>query len=341
MRIYLRKLVLWTVTFCIGFLFTFNVYNHSVWVYDERVKPWNLKFQDQHDNKHIVDSRNIGLKVKLHTNGSFEQNIEVTGDNTTITQKQLKLETVAIDKNILLFPSLERYEDDRIVAQMNHRPKYIIEHEKKGEVTPMKTILFYNGLRFPDGQQRLLEDKCPTNQCLLISDRNKAPVADAIVFHQPPSGIYFSRPRNQIWLLFMLESPYHTPSLGALNDVINWTATYRHDSVIVAPYEKFVPFNDSVLQKTQTKNYALGKTKKIAWFVSNCGARNGRRKYADALAKFIDIDIYGTCGPLSCPRSKADECFGMLNRDYKFYLAFENSNCRDYITEKYFVTGLQ
>ena len=31
----------------------------------------------------------------------------------------------------------------------------------------------------------------------------------------------------------------------------------------------------------------------------------------------------------------------MLDRDYKFYLAFENSNCMDYITEKFFDTGLQ
>lgn len=33
-------------------------------------------------------------------------------------------------------------------------------------------------------------------------------------------------------------------------------------------------------------------------------------------------------------------CFEMLNRDYKFYLAFENSNCRSYITEKLYVNGL-
>ena len=78
----------------------------------------------------------------------------------------------------------------------------------------------------------------------------------------------------------------------------------------------------------------------MAWFVSNCGARNGRLQYAKELQKYIEVDIYGSCGTKRCPRSQAKNCFNMLNKDYKFYLAFENSNCRDYITEKFFVNGL-
>lgn len=52
------------------------------------------------------------------------------------------------------------------------------------------------------------------------------------------------------------------------------------------------------------------------------------------------MDIYGACGNYKCPRSTADKCFDILDNDYKFYLAFENSNCRDYITEKFFVNAL-
>ena len=85
---------------------------------------------------------------------------------------------------------------------------------------------------------------------------------------------------------------------------------------------------------------AANKTKAVAWFVSNCGARNGRLNYAKELSKFIQVDIYGACGSKRCPRAQSNTCFDMLNRDYKFYLAFENSNCKDYITEKFFVNGL-
>lgn len=78
----------------------------------------------------------------------------------------------------------------------------------------------------------------------------------------------------------------------------------------------------------------------VAWFVSNCGAKNNRLEFAHQLQKYIDVDIYGGCGTKNCPRHSGDRCLEVLAKEYKFYLAFENSNCRDYITEKFYVNAL-
>lgn len=122
---------------------------------------------------------------------------------------------------------------------------------------------------------------------------------------------------------------------------INWTATYRHDSDIVTPYEKFVLYDPEVkFQPKPLYNYAENKTKKVAWFVSNCFARNGRLQYGRELQKYIDVDIYGACGDHVCAKGHQNECFERLQKNYKFYLSFENSNCLDYITEKFYVNGL-
>ena len=55
----------------------------------------------------------------------------------------------------------------------------------------------------------------------------------------------------------------------------------------MTPYESWQYYDPSVVSKPQTVNYAANKTKKVAWFVSNCGARNGRLQYAQELSKYI------------------------------------------------------
>lgn len=75
--------------------------------------------------------------------------------------------------------------------------------------------------------------------------------------------------------------------------------------------------------------------------VSNCNARSNRQEYVRILSKYISVDIFsqdGRCGGTdACPRSKNyDVCYNMIEQDYKFYFAFENSICEDYVTEKFF-----
>ena len=88
-----------------------------------------------------------------------------------------------------------------------------------------------------------------------------------------------------------------------------------------------------------TGNHAEGKSKMVVWMVSNCKAQNGRLDYVRRLQRYIPVDIYGACGTLKCEHKKQKECKEMMARDYKFVIAFENSMCRDYVTEKFYYNG--
>ena len=89
----------------------------------------------------------------------------------------------------------------------------------------------------------------------------------------------------------------------------------------------------------------------VAWFVSNLRPANSRTEYAKELARHLQVDIYvpegasdieqlGDLRPLRC-KQWAAACYEMLARDYRFYLSFENSNCRHYVIEKLFMNALK
>ncbi|VDK86730.1 unnamed protein product [Dibothriocephalus latus] len=79
------------------------------------------------------------------------------------------------------------------------------------------------------------------------------------------------------------------------------------------------------------------KRKLIAWLVSNMNAENRRKEVAARLRRWVPVDIYGL-HRLPCPGGNCHEKLGQI---YKFYLAFENSNCRGYLTEKLFTDALR
>lgn len=45
--------------------------------------------------------------------------------------------------------------------------------------------------------------------------------------------------------------------------MFNWTASYRRDSDIVTPYERWVYHDSKITEKELHRNYAANKTKKV------------------------------------------------------------------------------
>lgn len=80
------------------------------------------------------------------------------------------------------------------------------------------------------------------------------------------------------------------------------------------------------------------KSRSVVWMSSHCPTHGGRDLFAEELSKYIDVDVYGTCGTKVCPNGQTEQCLLKFAQNYKFFLAFENTLCKDYITEKFFRT---
>lgn len=90
------------------------------------------------------------------------------------------------------------------------------------------------------------------------------------------------------------------------------------------------------------RNYSDEKTRLVAWASSHCSSPAFlREQYVEQLQLYIPVDIFGKCNPSGppCPRG-SQQCDALLSM-YKFYLAFENGFCEDYITEKYWEQALE
>ena len=173
---------------------------------------------------------------------------------------------------------------------------------------------------------------CSQGNCVTTRNRSLLAEADAIVFEMrgeilplPPR-----RPHQQ-FVFFLKESPAQVPLRERrYRGVFNLTMTYRYDSDVLSTY-------NSVSEGAESTPLPdiRGRSKAVAWIVSHCKTASGRELYVEELQRFIDVDVYGKCGPLECPTEQ--NCHRMVANQYYFYLSFENSQCRDYVTEKLFL----
>ena len=214
---------------------------------------------------------------------------------------------------------------------------------------------------------------CPISNCHITKDKS-LPISefDALLFHLANIGQLkpeelpdkLIRTANQRYVMFFLEPPsVHWMErlilkLG-INHSFNWTMTYRLDSDIPIPYGWIVPklvpafhvpsirekgkwepsynprlFVDSLRAKS-SKFFALAhRPRGAAWLVSHCNSDSERERYVNELSKHMQVDIFGQCGNVLCSSLKNVSCSDYIIQNYMFYLAFENTLCDEYVTEK-------
>ncbi|XP_045448850.1 alpha-(1,3)-fucosyltransferase C-like [Melitaea cinxia] len=219
------------------------------------------------------------------------------------------------------------------------------------------------------GRQGFIDRNCTFTNCFVTSNRlylGDYTKFDVVAFAGPEvrfmnkQGFYDSLPKkrspHQKYTFASIESADNYPVCSdSFDGFFNWTWTYRLDSEakwgyiairdsknnLIGPkkemnwikLEDMKPVSDGLKEKLRIK------TKAAAWFVSNCYSRSERELFVSRLKihlmKYdLKVDVYGECGLMKCPRNKEDKCNKIIEKDYYFYLSFENSFAEDYVTEK-------
>ncbi|KAL3319062.1 hypothetical protein Ciccas_002259 [Cichlidogyrus casuarinus] len=186
--------------------------------------------------------------------------------------------------------------------------------------------------------------------CSLSYEFDRLPYADLVVFERSAdhNWMYKQKP-EQIWTRLILESP----SNRSPDDNYDWEYDYRSNVILPSPYGMYLSYekpecltSPEIMDDIQNGNWTLdylpedfqSKADEATALISNTRSANNRLEIIEELKRYFPVRMYGPTFT-SCPNHHAD-CKQYLGSRFKFYLAFENSNCREYITEKFFFNAL-
>lgn len=266
-------------------------------------------------------------------------------------------------------------DDDRIEYQLtsnvnNVTFRSIIHQRTKPKLIFLATSQAWWGGTETEQQRLALFNHCPINHCKVavayeFKENFTISACDAVItpalslLPAIRNGDKLFRPENlryQHWIYFGLESPHYSwNKLSNLKDfvgMINWTATYRTDSDLVVPYSKWVryrqhdyPFSsneDIKSRRNVWRNKSDNNRVYVLALISNCQAQGRLEVVRDLRMAGIHVDLFGRCGNTNetTSRKHSSELLQVARKKYHFFLALENSRCRSYVTEKFFVNAL-
>ena len=144
--------------------------------------------------------------------------------------------------------------------------------------------------------------------------------------------------QTEIYILTcLLYRPY-------ARNFFNMTMSYQQDSDVVIKYHTVLPrLGDEAEEHLNLPSNVPRKM--VVWIVSHCETPIKREQLVKQLQEYnVSIDIYGECGRSlldTCSHKDAKNktgkdpfCLHHIVENCKFYIAFENSLCKDYLTEK-------
>ncbi|XP_067945361.1 glycoprotein 3-alpha-L-fucosyltransferase A-like [Watersipora subatra] len=191
-------------------------------------------------------------------------------------------------------------------------------------------------------------DRCEYSNCDFIYSPDNisyAQQADALIFVPNTTQSLLQFPRairqRQLWFVASMEPPaYPWHRFNKVVNNFNGSMTYLRNSTPSQFFYGCAKKERAPIHQQPTINYSKSKTKGAFAYVSHCGSKQyDRLSFMRQLKKYINVDIFGRCTKQQPCLTRFDiKCEANKHYPYRFYLAFENSLCTEYITEKFWKT---
>lgn len=135
------------------------------------------------------------------------------------------------------------------------------------------------------------------------------------------------KPTGQLWVGWLLESMEVYNWIPEVLHLFDYTMTYSINSDIPIPF-----FCYNFINELRSK--PINKSGKICSFISSKVNQSRRREYLNELLELTQVDCFGYRKNTSIPDRNYKTKLHFQKR-YYFSLAFENSICHDFVTEKF------